>query len=117
MGTLENELVRYSRAGDIFHYRWAARRCLRLIHPKSRIKSIVIEGSRESKLAGEYVIDVAEYLDSLFQGCQDVAYYQLKHTTVHKIIHLTLAISKKHSRAFQQDIKNLLVKQQLQKVK
>lgn len=82
---MENELVRYSRAGDIFHYRWAARRCLRLISPKSRINHIVVEGSRENKLAGEYVIDVAEYSDSLTrQGFQDVAYYQLKHTTVHK---------------------------------
>ncbi|MGM0881391.1 MAG: ATP-binding protein [Bacillota bacterium] len=81
---MENELVRYSRAGDVFHYRWAARRCLRLISPKSRIRHIVIEGSRESKLAGEYVIDVAEYFDSLSEGFQDVAYYQLKHTTVHK---------------------------------
>ncbi|MFE4713990.1 hypothetical protein ACFRAM_24405 [Paenibacillus sp. NPDC056722] len=80
---MENELVRYSRAGDIFHYRWAARRCLRLISPKSRIHQIVIEGSKENKLAGEYVIDVAEYSDSLTrQGFQDVTYYQLKHTTV-----------------------------------
>ncbi|SPY17283.1 NACHT domain [Paenibacillus polymyxa] len=82
---MENELVRYSRAGDVFHYRWAARRCLRLISPKSRINQIVVEGSNENKLAGEYVIDVAEYSDSLTrQGLQDVAYYQLKHTTVHK---------------------------------
>jgi len=81
---MENELVRYSRAGDIFHYRWAARRCLRLISPKSRIRNIVIEGSRENKLAGEYVIDVAEYFDSINEGFQDIAYYQLKHTTVHK---------------------------------
>jgi hypothetical protein len=81
---MENELVRYSRAGDIFHYRWAARRCLRLISPKSRIRHIVIEGSRENKLAGEYVIDVAEYSDSLSEGVPDVAYYQLKHTTVRK---------------------------------
>lgn len=81
---MENELVRYSRAGDIFHYRWAARRCLRLISPKSRIRNIVIEGSKENKLAGEYVIDVAEYFDSINEGFQDVAYYQLKHTTVHK---------------------------------
>lgn len=81
---MENELVRYSRAGDIFHYRWAARRCLRLINPKSQIRNIVIEGSRENKLAGEYVIDVAEYFDSIREGFQDVAYYQLKHTTVHK---------------------------------
>lgn len=81
---MENELVRYSRAGDVFHYRWAAQRCLRLISPKSQIRNIVIEGSRENKLAGEYVIDVAEYSDSLSEGFQDVAYYQLKHTTVHK---------------------------------
>lgn len=82
---MENELVRYSRAGDIFHYRWAARRCLRLISPKSRINQIVIEGSKENKLAGEYVIDVAEYADSLTkQEFQDITYYQLKHTTVHK---------------------------------
>lgn len=82
---MENELVRYSRAGDVFHYRWAARRCLRLISPKSRINQIVVEGSKESKLAGEYVIDIAEYSDSLTrQGVQNVAYFQLKHTTVHK---------------------------------
>ncbi|MEB4783720.1 ATP-binding protein [Paenibacillus jamilae] len=82
---MENELVRYSRAGDVFHYRWAARRCLGLISPSSPIIQIVIEGSKENKLAGEYVIDVAEYSDSLTkQGVQDVAYYQLKHTTVHK---------------------------------
>jgi hypothetical protein len=37
------------------------------------------------KLAGEYVIEVAEYSDSLTrQGFQDVTYYQLKHTTVQK---------------------------------
>jgi hypothetical protein len=58
---MENELVRYSRAGDAFHYRWAARRCLRMIYPKSRLQSIKIEGSNEPGLAGEYVIDVAEY--------------------------------------------------------
>ncbi|MCW3794424.1 DUF4297 domain-containing protein [Paenibacillus sp. LS1] len=82
---MENELVRYSRAGDVFHYRWAARRCLQLISPQSRINRIVIEGSKENKLAGEYVIDVAEYSSSLTRdGFQDVAYYQLKHTTVHK---------------------------------
>lgn len=82
---MENELVRYSRAGDVFHYRWAARRCLQLISPQSRINRIVIEGSKENKLAGEYVIDVAEYSSSLTKdGFQDVAYYQLKHTTVHK---------------------------------
>ncbi len=80
----QNELVGYSRAGDIFHYRWAARRCLRLIYPKSQLRHIVIEGSKESVLAGEYVIDVTEYSDSGRNGIQEITYYQLKHTTVRK---------------------------------
>jgi hypothetical protein len=88
---VENELVRYSRAGDIFHYRWAARRCLRLISPKSLLRHIVIEGSSENSLAGEYVIDVAEYSDSFNERGQDVAYYQLKHTTVRKQIPFNLS--------------------------
>ena len=29
---MENTSIHYSRAGDAFHYRWAARRCLKLIH-------------------------------------------------------------------------------------
>lgn len=81
---MENELVRFSRAGDIFHYRWAARRCLKLIHPKTLVKEIRIEGSKEKKKAGEYVIDVAEYLDSDIDGSDLIFYYQLKHTTVRK---------------------------------
>lgn len=81
---MESELVRYSRAGDVFHYRWAARRCLRMIHPKSFVSCIVIEGSEERKLAGEYVIDVTEYSDSVEINSHEIAYFQLKHTTVRK---------------------------------
>jgi hypothetical protein len=78
---MSNDLVSYSRAGDVFHYRWAARRCLRLIRPDSPIGKIVIEGSSECKKAGEYVIDVTEY--SVAQnGDSQICYYQLKHTTV-----------------------------------
>lgn len=58
---MPNDLVAYSRAGDVFHYRWAARRCLKLIYPNSSLKSIVIEVSAEDEKAGEYVIDVTEY--------------------------------------------------------
>jgi hypothetical protein len=36
-----------------FHYRWAARRCLRMIEPNSRLKYIVIEGSKEPNFAIE----------------------------------------------------------------
>ena len=81
---MENELVKYSRAGDAFHYRWAARRCLSMIYPKSNLQSIVIEGSNEDDLAGEYVIDVAEYSLIPDTNFQKVEYYQLKHTTVRK---------------------------------
>jgi len=78
---MENESVRYSRAGDVFHYRWAARRCLKMIPPNSPLKCVVIESSKEKKVAGEYVIDVAEYLDPEDNGVEDISYYQLKHTT------------------------------------
>ena len=58
---MSNDLVAYSRAEDVFHYRWAARRCLRLIYPNSCLTAIYIEGSSETEKAGEYVIDVSEY--------------------------------------------------------
>ena len=73
-------LVRYSRAGDEFHYRWAARRCLNMIRPGSPVTEIIIEGSKESKAKGEYVIDVSEYSKTEDAG-NSVIYFQLKHTT------------------------------------
>ena len=76
-----NELVRCSRAGDVFHYRWAARRCLKLIYPKSTLNCIVIEGSKESKSRGEYVIDLTEYRRSTDCDEEEVTYFQLKHST------------------------------------
>lgn len=76
---MPDNLVGYSRAGDAFHYRWAARRSLRLIYPNSDLEYIVVEGSNGTKTAGEYVIDLSEYYKN-----QDVVYYQLKHTTVNK---------------------------------
>ncbi|SHM92302.1 hypothetical protein [Mucilaginibacter sp. OK098] len=75
--------VGYSRAGDTFHYRWAARRALKLIYPNSDLCLLVVEGSKDDLKAGEYVIDVSEYY-----GDQDtpskIIYYQLKHTTTQK---------------------------------
>lgn len=80
---MSNELVAYSRQGDDFHYRWAARRCLKLIHPNSLLQTVVIEGSKEKEKKGEYVIDVSEYYDAANDKKQ-IKYYQLKHTTVKK---------------------------------
>jgi hypothetical protein len=74
-------LVAYSRAGDVFHYRWAARRCLRLIYPNSFPTKIYIEGSPETEKAGEYVIDLAVYSTEDAEK-KKIDYYQLKHTTV-----------------------------------
>ena len=90
---MENELVRYSRAGDTFHYRWAARRCLRLINPKSPLKYIVIEGSKERKVAGEYVIDVSEYSRSEENDELEVTYFQLKHSSSPKRKHKPFNLS------------------------
>ncbi len=85
MSEMTNDLVRYSRAGDAFHYRWAARRCLKMIYPSSRVRYIVIEGSKERKLAGEYVIDVSEYIAKQENNdTAEINYFQLKHTIVQK---------------------------------
>src|SRR5690606_16767483 len=78
---MPNDLVAYSRAGDVFHYRWAARRCLRLINPNYGLTRVYIEGSHEIAKAGEYVIDVSEY-GTEDAGKKKIEYYQLKHTTV-----------------------------------
>ncbi len=78
---MANDLVAYSRAGDVFHYRWAARRCLQLVYPNSTLKEIIIEGSAEQKKEGEYVIDVTEYSE-VSTKARKIDYYQLKHSEV-----------------------------------
>ncbi|RXK53545.1 ATP-binding protein [Oleiharenicola lentus] len=74
-----NTKVRDSRAGDMFHYRWAARRCLRMAHPRSPLTAIGVEASTEP-LPGEYVIDLSEY-ENRPDGSEMVTYSQLKHST------------------------------------
>jgi hypothetical protein len=96
---LNNQLVSYSRAGDVFHYRWAARRCLRLLYPNTTLKSIVIEGSNESKKDGEYVIDVSEYSKTA-DNDNSIQYYQLKHTTVRSQKAMKLSEMKKTLEGF-----------------
>lgn len=55
-----NYLVRDSRAGDKFHYCWAAKRSLRLLQPGSRLERIIIEGDVSDDAAGEYSLDATE---------------------------------------------------------
>ncbi len=71
--------VRYSRAGDVFHYRWAARRCLKLIYPNTTLRRFVVEGSSEPTQAGEHGIDLTEYDHESGEEC--ITYFQLKHST------------------------------------
>lgn len=82
---IANDNIAYSRAGDAFHYRWAARRCLELIKPNTNLHEIHIEGSKGTGKS-EYVIDLSEYYDD-----KKVVYYQLKHTTLNttKPFHLS----------------------------
>lgn len=83
----KSDRVRYSRAGDQFHYRWAARRCLGLLDPKSQLVCITIEGASRDESqdkyteTGEEVIDVAEYYgDSTINRATKICYHQLKHS-------------------------------------
>ena len=83
----KSDRVRYSRAGDQFHYRWAARRCLGLLDPKSQLVCITIEGASRDESqdkyteTGEEVIDVAEYYgDSAINRVTKICYHQLKHS-------------------------------------
>lgn len=75
-----SDLIHFSRAGDIFHYRWAAKRCLKLLDFNTNLHQLTIEGSLEPDKAGECVVDVAEYYETE-NGERAVDYFQLKHTT------------------------------------
>jgi hypothetical protein len=80
--------VRFSRDGDQFHYLWAARRCLRLLQPFSKLVAVTIEGASVLESPGsafgvaEEIIDVAEYYGSEnIADSQRISYLQLKHST------------------------------------
>lgn len=83
-----NIKVRASRAGDQFHYRWAARRALHLLDSRTDLVALSIEGSSPTETegsleAGEEVIDVAEYYgDAEPANAACVRYMQLKHSTL-----------------------------------
>jgi hypothetical protein len=83
----KSDIVRTTRAGDQFHYRWAARRCLGLLNPSSGLVCITIEGissdetPNENDGSGEEVIDVAEYYGaSTVKQATKISYHQLKHS-------------------------------------
>lgn len=86
----KTNLVLPSRAGDQFHYLWAARRCLHLLSANNDLVAISIEGVSTQEntnealaSAGDEVIDIAEYFGSEdIQEARLVRYMQLKHSTL-----------------------------------
>lgn len=113
---MNNELVGYSRAGDVFHYRWAARRCLKMVYPNSNLQYIDIEGSEEHERQGEYVIDVSEYYSCNSVDITEVKYFQLKHTTVRKDTPFQLSDFQTTIKGFSHRYRDLLVDEKLKKV-
>ena len=89
-----SNLLNYSRAGDIFHYRWAVKRCLNLLDFNTNLKLLTIEGSLEPSKAGECIVDVAEYKAIKSEEINSVDYYQLKHSTVQIDKPFTLSLLK-----------------------
>lgn len=84
-----SDQVRRSRAGDEFHYRWTARRCLELINPKTSLDHVRIESSDNPDVEGECVIDVSEYFKFDNTEQYNVSYYQLKHSSLSELKNLT----------------------------
>ncbi|SNY25779.1 ATP-binding protein [Paractinoplanes atraurantiacus] len=86
------DLLRASRDGDQFHYYWAARQSLSLLVPGTSLVAIAIEGASDREfpvgqrvVAGEQIIDIAEYYGSEHLADADkVVYRQLKHSTVRR---------------------------------
>ncbi|MEU9159626.1 hypothetical protein AB0D29_04975 [Streptomyces sp. NPDC048424] len=82
----DTDLLRASRDGDQFHYHWAARQALKLLHPDADLTAIAVEGVSPDDTrgeAGEDVIDIAEYYGATgLHEAKRVVYRQLKHSTV-----------------------------------
>jgi hypothetical protein len=84
------DLLAPSRAGDKFHYYWAARKALELLRPGTTLTEIVVEGRAPSdrETDADEVIDVSEY----FGGSSARRIYsQLKHSTRRLGIEWTLS--------------------------
>jgi hypothetical protein len=88
----EIEQAIYFLVEDHFYYRWAASRCLKLIHPGSQLEYIVVERPQADpqRPATEYVINVAEYWKSDRNSIPRIAYFQLKQATANENQPLTL---------------------------
>lgn len=73
-----------SRAGDRYHYLYAARLAMTMLDPNASLRRIVVEGSAEDDLAhaGEAVIDLALYYEDVVNQGEWITYCQFKHSIV-----------------------------------
>jgi hypothetical protein len=74
-------LVEYSRAGERFHHVWAAAQSLKLLDARSRLQALWIEGAGGGSVAGDEIIDVAEYYGPGPDEFDEVVVRQLKYST------------------------------------
>jgi len=85
------ELVTSSRAGDRFHYVWAAVQSLKLLDQSSGLVQLWVEGSGGDPVAGDEIIDIAEYYGSALDRIDHVVVRQLKYST--KRVTLSMPLS------------------------
>ena len=96
-----NKLVRDSRTGDVFHYRWAARRALMLLDSASGLEKIVIEGDDSEAAKGEYSLDMVEVYRS--GKPFDRIKYQFKYSVEHSEEPMGFSLLKKTFQGFQEN--------------
>lgn len=75
------ESVAASRAGDRFHYVWAAVQSLKLLDQRSGLREVWIEGAAGEPVAGDEVIDLAEYFGAEPDAVDRAVVRQLKYST------------------------------------
>ena len=101
MAQESNKLVRDSRTGDVFHYRWAARRALMLLDSDSGLEKIVIEGDDSEAAKGEYSLDMVEVYRS--GKPFDRIKYQFKYSVEHSEEPMGFSLLKKTFKGFQEN--------------
>ncbi len=84
-------LVEYSRAGERFHHVWAAAQSLKLLDKSSRLQAVWIEGAEGETVAGDEIIDIAEYYGPGPNDFDEVVIRQLKYSTTRATRNLGLS--------------------------
>ncbi|MET3165504.1 UNVERIFIED_ORG: hypothetical protein ABIB19_003939 [Arthrobacter sp. UYEF10] len=84
-------LVEYSRAGERFHHVWAAAQSLKLLDGSSRLQAVWIEGAGGGTVAGDEIIDIAEYYGPGPVDFDEVVVRQLKYSTTRATRNLGLS--------------------------